>query len=211
MKAAFLKYSQAAKANLRFEFLPHFLLTVLLCALCPVMFGLNDLSAAEAAVPLEMVISLSGVLLLTPLFLPEQDKTLAGILYTKRTPPWRVYTLRACYSVFFVLLVTGAYTGLLYLLHCDVSVIHFLGTAATALFLGGLGAAVFAVSNNIAAAYMAPAILYVFAFAGGANMGALNPFMMSQGTMSGKPWQLALGILLIAAAVCYRSGRRAVR
>ena len=87
MKAVFLKYSQAAKANLKFEILPHFLLSVVLCALCPIIFGLNDLSAAEAAAPLEMVVSLSGVLLLTPLFLPEQDKTLAGILYAKKTPP----------------------------------------------------------------------------------------------------------------------------
>lgn len=211
MKAAFSKYSQAARANLKFECLPHFLLTVLLCALCPVIFGLNDLSAAEAAVPLEMIVSLSGALLLTPLFLPEQDKTLAGILYTKRTPPWCIHTLRACYSVFFVLLISGAFTGLLYLLNSDVGMTHFAGTVSTALFLGGAGAAVFAVSGNIAAAYMAPAILYVFAIAGGANMGVFDLLMMSRGDFSGKPWQLAAGLLLIAGAVIYRSGRRAIR
>lgn len=211
MKAVFVKYSQAAKANLKFEFLPHFLLSVLLCALCPVIFGLNDLSAAEAAASLEMVVSLSGILLLTPLFLPEQDQTLAGILYTKETAPWCVHTLRACYSVFFILLISGAFTGILYILHSDVGLVHFLGTVSTALFLGGAGAAVFAVSNNIAAAYMAPAMIYVFAIGGGVNLSVFDPFMMSRGNFDGKPWQMAAGLILITAAVLYRSSRRALK
>lgn len=211
MKAVFSKYLQAAKINLRFELLPHFLLTLLLCALCPVIFGLNDLSAAEAAAPLEMVVSLSGILLLTPLFLPEQDKTLGGILYTKKTPPVCIHILRACYSVLLILLISGVFTGVLYLLHSDVGPAHLIGTVSTALFLGGLGAAVFAVSNNIAAAYMAPAIIYVFAVGGGANMGVFDPFMMTRGDFSGKPWQMAIGLALLAAAVLYRSSRKALR
>lgn len=211
MKAVFSKYLQAAKANLRFELLPHFLLTLLLCALCPVIFGLNDLNAAEAAAPLEMVVSLSGVLLLTPLFLPEQDKTLSGILYTKKTPPVCIYVLRACYSVLLIILLSGGFTRILFLLHSDVGSAHLTGTVSTALFLGGLGAVVFAVSNNIAAAYMAPAILYVLALGGGTNLGVFDPFLMTRGDFGGKPWQMAVGLVLLAAAVLYRSSRKALR
>ena len=63
----------AARLDLKRNFLPHLCLALLLVLLTPVLFGLNDLDTQGSAVPLELMMPLTGILLLTPIFLPEQD------------------------------------------------------------------------------------------------------------------------------------------
>ena len=61
----------AARLDLKRNFLPHLCLALLLVLLTPVLFGLNDLDTQGSAVPLELMMPLTGILLLTPIFLPE--------------------------------------------------------------------------------------------------------------------------------------------
>ena len=61
-----------ARVNLRHNFLPC-MLAALAVALCTsVVFEISSLDRELAAQPLEMLLSLSGAVLLTPVFLPEQ-------------------------------------------------------------------------------------------------------------------------------------------
>ena len=62
-----------AKSNLRHNFAPHFLLALVLLLLTPVLFGVANLDRTASAVPLEVFVSLTGIILLTPVFQPEQN------------------------------------------------------------------------------------------------------------------------------------------
>lgn len=68
----------AARLDLKRNFLPHLCLALLLVLLTPVLFGLNDLDTQGSAVPLELMMPLTGILLLTPIFLPEQGSRCTG-------------------------------------------------------------------------------------------------------------------------------------
>ena len=67
------------KINIRHNFLPHWGLAVLILILTPVIFGITKLDEASAAMPLEMFVSLIGVILLVPVFLPEQKDEVWGL------------------------------------------------------------------------------------------------------------------------------------
>ena len=70
----------AARLDLKRNFLPHLCLALLLVLLTPVLFGLNDLDTQGSAVPLELMMPLTGILLLTPIFLPEQDPAVRDVV-----------------------------------------------------------------------------------------------------------------------------------
>ncbi len=61
-----LQVWQIAKVNFRHNFLPLLASSVLLLLLTPVLFGTTGLDHEAAAVPLEMFISVIGIILLTP-------------------------------------------------------------------------------------------------------------------------------------------------
>ena len=51
--------------------------------LTPVLFGITNLDSKAAAVPLEMLISIIGIILLVPIFQPEQDDEVKDIVASK--------------------------------------------------------------------------------------------------------------------------------
>lgn len=68
--SSFEKYLSIAAKYLKHNFLPHFALAIAILLLTPVLFGVNDLDAKAAAVPLEVLVALTGIVLLTPVFAP---------------------------------------------------------------------------------------------------------------------------------------------
>ena len=60
------------KINLRHNFLPHLFIAVLIAVLTPAVFQISALDFRSSAQPLEMLLSLSGAVLLTPVFMPDQ-------------------------------------------------------------------------------------------------------------------------------------------
>lgn len=199
------------KANLRCELPFPLALTVGICLMVPVLFGLNNLTARQAAIPMETVVILCGPMLLVPVFLPEQEKALANVMFSKQTPPTVVYGLRVLYNVLLVGLVPGVFTMVMRLQHTDASGLHYLGTLASMLFLGGLGMMGYALSENIAVGYMLPMVWYVSCYGVGNKLGGFDVLRMIHGTFDGKLLQLWVGVGLIVAAVAYRSSRRAQR
>lgn len=185
----------------------HFGLAVVLCLLVPLVFSLNDLDQYLVSIPLEMIVILTGVVILVPLFLPEQDKAVFDVMYTKQTPPLYVNIVRALYSILSVLLIAAVFLLVLHLLHSDVRMVHYLGTVSSALFLGGLGALAFAVSNNIAVSYMVPVIWYVLCMNAGRHLKMFDVMMLSHGRIEPKSLQLITGIVLLTAAVVFKSSR----
>ena len=94
-----LQVWQIAKANLRHNFLPLLLLSAIILMLTPVLFGTTNLDSKAAAVPLEMLISIIGIILLVPIFQPEQDDEIKDIIASKYIDSTYVYIIRVVYSV----------------------------------------------------------------------------------------------------------------
>ena len=72
------------KINLRHNFLPHLLIAVLIAFLTPAAFQISALDFRSSAQPLEMLLSLSGAVLFTPVFLPEQNVGIRDTVRSKR-------------------------------------------------------------------------------------------------------------------------------
>ena len=59
--------------NLKHQSILSILVAAIALFITPILFGTAQLSLTEAAVPLELFVSLIGIVLLTPVFEPEQD------------------------------------------------------------------------------------------------------------------------------------------
>ena len=108
------KYLEIGKINIRHNFLPHWGLAMLILILTPVIFGITKLDEASAAMPLEMFVSLIGVILLVPVFLPEQKDEVRGVVESKYTAHIFVCMTRILYAALVMSVMVAAFTGLMY-------------------------------------------------------------------------------------------------
>ena len=83
MESEFL--AKIVKINLRHNFLQHLFAAIGIVILTPVIFETSSLDGKLAAQPLEMFLCLSGAILFTPIFLPEQDENIRDLIRSKRT------------------------------------------------------------------------------------------------------------------------------
>lgn len=205
----FRRYAAIAAANLRHNFLPHLLLALGVLALTPVIFGINDLGAQASAAPLECFASLIGAVLLTPVFLPEDDQQVREAVAARYTGLLPVWILRTLCSLTAVALLLGGFALLMRGLRSEVSLPLYFGALSSAVFLGGLGMLAAGSSGNVAVGYMLPVMYYVFCCMGGQEyLGTFQLFSITMGDGSGKGWLLAGGLVLIGSGLTVRQLRR---
>jgi len=192
---------QIARINLRHNFVWHLVLAIMLVLLTPVLFGTSDLDAQAAAIPLEMFVSLLGIVLLTPVFFPEQNQEIEEIVAAKYVSNILVYTVRIVYSVICLIVVIVLFAAFMQLCRCSVSIKLILGTIATAMFLGSLGMITAALSNNTAVSYMVPMVFFALNFSAGSQLGYFHLFSMMDGEYKQKIWLFVLSAIMIAFSV----------
>lgn len=188
----------------------HIVLSVLVLFLTQVLFGITDLDRLSSAVPLERFVALLGVILLTPVFAPEQSTEIDDVVSAKYTGSSTVYVIRTlCLTgiMSVLILVFGIYmreSG------CDISPKLITGTIADAVFLGSLGMLAASITENAAVAYMLPVMYYTLCIGAGGKLGSFYLFAMETGNYAGKPRMLLIGILLAAGAIWIRQMKRRV-
>lgn len=185
--------------HLRHNFAPHLLLALVITILTTVVFGISSLSARESAQPLEMLLSLTGVILITPIFAPEQNENIRDLIRSKRTDYLSVCFIRLLCSLFFLALIFGAFTVYMYHCECKVTFRHFLGGFSSALFLGALGFFFAGISRNTVIGYMIAMIYYIANFAMKDDLKKLYIFSMSSGSFNEKYWLLGIAAAIFAA------------
>lgn len=185
--------------NLRHNFIPHFVMALVIAFLTQVLLGIASLDAIEAAKPLERLLSLTGAVLLTPIFLPEQNENIRDLVRTKRMDYLAICFIRLLYSVFFLAVIIGAFTLVMQCRESAVTARHFFGGLSSALFLGSLGFFFAGISQNTIVGYMVSLIYYI------ANMGLKDElksfylFSMSAGSFTEKYWLFGGSLVLFAA------------
>ena len=191
--------------NLRHHFVLPFLAALGVLAAAFMVFGGTGLAEREAALSLELLASWVGPVLLTPVFLPEQNREIRDVVRSKRTDYLVVCGIRAGCSAVALILSLSLYLGILQCNECQVSGRLLFGAVATALFLGAVGLLAAAISDNAAVGYMAAMIYYLMNYGMREELGAFYLFGMQRGEYEGKGWLLAGGICLIGAALGLRS------
>ena len=181
----------------------HISAAAVLTATVPIVFSLTALSAPLSAQPLEMYLSLTGVILFSPLFLPEQSEEIRDAVRVRRISYLTVCGLRLIYLCAALLLMYGVIAALLAAGECVFTAETLSGGIFTALFLGGIGLLGSAVSGNAVIGYMASMLYYVINYTLKTRLGVFFLFGLSNETGVSKLWLLLGAAVLTAAAFGY--------
>lgn len=174
----------------------------------PILFGAANLDREWAAIPLERLVSLVGVALFTPVFLPEERGEIDDLVSSKYVEKYRIYLIRVATAMFLVTGFVGAFVLYMGMRSCDVTGLLFAGTVADAVFLGGLGMVSASCSNSTVMGYMAAFVCYGINCGAGMKLGHFYLFSMGISEYEPKGWLFGVGVLLIWAAILVKQARR---
>lgn len=179
--------------------------------IAPILFGTANLDRETSAIPLEMFLSLVGIVLFTPIFRPEEKKEIDDLVSSKYVERSRIYLIRVACAMLLAAGFVGAFALALRVRLCDVTWLQFAGTVADAVFLGAVGMSAAALADNTVAGYMAAFVIYGINCGTGRNLGNFYLFSMSISEYEPKVWLFVTGILLILTAFTVKCIRRRLR
>lgn len=154
--------------------------------------------------PLELFVSLIGIVILTPIFAPEENRDIADIMMTKSFSYFTIISIRLIYSCLTIVALIGGYIIFLSFQDSDVTMMHFLGTLASTILLGGIGIFLASMFNHVIVGYMGAMLFYMMNFFLGDQLEVMYLFGMAQGSSVEKYWHAVIGIVLIVIAFILR-------
>ncbi len=172
------------------------------------LIGTASLDQRDAALVLEMFLSLTGAIVLTPIFQPEQNEEIDDLISSKYHSVIKLYLVRAVYSVLATGLLITAFSLYMAARGCVITPVLVLGTAADAVFLGSLGMLTASLSHNTVIGYLPPFLYYALNIGMGPKLGIFYLFSMTLEQYTPKLWMFAAGVLLIAISLLYQKLRR---
>lgn len=204
------RYWQVERVNLKHNILLHLIVCVLLLGLSPLLMGVANLGQQDTAKVLEMYVALIGIVMLVPIFLPEQDQNIRDLVYTKYMKSQLVYILRILGNVLILMIFLAFYIVMLEKNNCEFPVVkYYFGTLAEMLFLGGMGLFFYGLTDNLVIGYMIPMFYYIVAIGSGAKyLKLFYPFSMVMGSYDEKVWLFLAGVVLIVSGIWFRCRRR---
>jgi len=194
-------YLKITGVNLKHNFAVHFIISIITAILTPVVFNINSLDSRASAQPLEMLLPFIGAILLTPVFLPEQNENIRDVIRSKKTDYLTVCIIRVIYSVIALMFITAIFV--LVMKHCgsDVTWKHFVGSFASSLLMGAVGFAFAGLSGNASAGYMSSMVYYALNIGLKDKLGIFYLFSMyGGGDFSDKYKSIVLAFAVILAA-----------
>lgn len=201
------KFWQIGKVYLKHHFAGYILAALLLCGAAPLIMGMEALDARQSAQVMEMYLSVVGIILLVPLFWPDQNRDIRDLLASKETPMIQLHLVKLAESVMVLaVLILGFLLWMRYG-ECTFDFLKsFLGTFANCLFLGGMGVFIYGIFDNLPVGFMVPMVYYICNYGAGKKyLGPFYLFSMITGSFREKIWLGAAGILLLAAGIFWRN------
>lgn len=172
------------------------------------MVGTANLDKNTSAVPLEMFVSLIGIVMLTPVFQPEQNAEIDDLVSSKYISATRIYLIRTIYSIIAIVLFICIFSGYMSIRDCDVDLRLMTGTMSDAIFLGSLGMITSSICGSTVIGYMIPIVFYTLNYGMGKKLKNYYLFSMTIGKFEPKIWMLITGILIIAVSIIFRGIRK---
>lgn len=204
-KACMRNYVNLISSFVKKQYYPHLLLVLLLALLSGGFVSLKGLESTQAAKVMEMYVAFIGLILFTPLFMPEQDKAIWNLERSKKTSMWKVYLFRMLPAVLICLLTIWMF---LYQMKRGGGIfdfdILFRGSCCEIFFLGSIGFFVSAVTNQVIIGYMIAVIYYVVNIGGNNYLGKFALFRMMKGDYGTWMYWLLGAVLLFASGIAVR-------
>lgn len=203
------RYLAVAKEHLKFNIWPHILVTACFLMLSPFLLGIRNLDALQTAKVLETYVAIMGIIILPPLFLPEQNQDIRDLIHSKYVNVKTIYGLRCLENMLILALFLAGYMALLKNGNCTFDTgTYFVSTFAEMIAFGGLGIFFYSITDHMVIGYMVPVMYYIAAWGAGQKyMGMFYPFSMMGGNEHGKWYLLAAGLILGLFGIWYK-GRK---
>lgn len=197
------RYLKIATVNVRHNLLYHVWICILLVVMAPLFMGTENLDQFSVAKIVEIYLSLVGIVLFIPTFIPDMNKDIRDLIYSKKEPVPVLHFIRVLEALVIMVVIGILFLKYLELGDCQFSLGKMFYTfLANGLFLGGLGMLMFSLFDQAVFAYMIPLIYYVVNFgAGKKQLGRFWLFSMQAGSIEEKHYLLGFGILFIVGAV----------
>ena len=181
------RFLKISAINLKYNLLPHLLVSALLCLAAPLFIGTRNLNTYQVAKVMEAYLCLIGIVLLIPVFIPDMNKDIRDLIASKKMPMYSLHIIRTKAE------------------NCAFGFGEMFYTVmANALFLGGMGMFLFALFDQAVFAYMIPLVYYVVNFGGRKHLGNFYLFSMQAGHFTEKHFLFAGGLILTAGAIILR-------
>lgn len=163
------------------------------------------MDAVHSAECLEQTVILIGILLIVPLYAPEQSKAIQEVVCTRKIPHWRILLLRLVIAILALIVMTSIFSSIMRWKNCVFPFIPYVaGTVISATALGSLGFAVSVFSHSIITGYLISVGYFLLNFLGNLSSKSIFClFSMSTGSYEAKIWLSGLSILLIILALFY--------
>lgn len=202
---------EIAKINLKHNTFLSIIVSAVIIMITPIIFGTSNLDKMASAVPLEMFASLVGIVLLTPIFQPEQNSEIADVVFPKRVSTDIIYLIRTVYLFVSLIAILALFCVYMRLQKSDVTLLLLIGTVANSVFLGSLGMLTAALTDNTIIAYMIPLVYYMLNYGAGRKLGNYYLFSMRILNFQPKVWLLTTGVLLIIVSLLTKRLKRKMR
>ena len=196
--------ARVVSSDVKHNFLIHYLAAAAVLLATPVLFGLAELDSRMSAQPLEIMPPLMGLILLTPLFSPEQNEGILETVRSKRMSRQLVTMLRVICALVLLAILVCTLGGYMRYNDCDVTAKMIAGTFAGAAALGALGFFVSAFTDNVIAGYMVSIMYFIMNLFLKNKLGKFCLMSMSFNIEGSKPVLAVSAVVLIAAALLFR-------
>lgn len=172
-------------------------LSIIFLAISPAILGLEYLDEFSSAMVLERYVALIGIILLTPLFMPEQNKDIAELVDSKSTSYLTIILMRLLISLIVLLVLVSIMVQIMIYNGCHFPAGKYIsGAFITALLLGSLGFAGAGISGNVIAGYLLSVCYYILNTGVGKKLGNFYLFTMSR-SFSEKYYILIAAVVII--------------
>ena len=190
---------------IRYHYLPHLCGAALLVLCAGAVLSFCNLDTAGAAKVMERYGVLAGILLFTPLFMPESDMEIWQLEASRYLPMWKLYLgrlfpavcmLAAVVSILILRLLAGGSVFPVWLLWREAF--------CEALFLGGIGCFAAAVTNQVVLGYMVSVLYYAVNIGMANRLWKFGLFPVCRGEEGTWPWLLGAAAFLTAGGIWLR-------
>lgn len=196
-----LKILRIAKVNIRHNFLKLLFISLAVIILTPIFFGTANLDSNAVAMPLEMLVSVIGIVFLVPIFRPEHDNGISETVFSKYTDTISVYLIRLLYSIAATVILISLFSLFLFFHGCEITFPVIFGTVADALILGATGLFAASLTDNLPLSIMMPLLYYVMSITLQQKLKIFNLFSMMNGDYEPNAYLFSVAIFLIALSL----------
>lgn len=199
-----------SKVFFKFQFSPFFVISLLLTILFPLFFGIENLSFTESAKIYERILSMIGLVLFIPLFLPDCDQNTLQVIRTKKTSYLKILAIRFVQIFLALLLITIVCLMIFQLKDSEIKFgLFFFSGVADVSFLAGLLCLVFSLTMQPVASLILPLAYYVFCLSAGKKyLNLFYLFSLANENVLSKLVLLTVGITFIIIS-CLLANKRA--